>query len=47
MHSHRLVRGNAGNVMQSMDKDTLVTILTGIVIALSFAMGYLVNGFTA
>jgi hypothetical protein len=30
-----------------MAKDTLVAILTGIVIALSFAMGYLVNGFTA
>jgi hypothetical protein len=30
-----------------MDKNTLAAILMGIVMALCFAMGYLVNGFTA
>ena len=44
MHSHRSVPGNAGSVMQSMDKDRLAAILMGIVMALCFAMGYLVNG---
>ncbi len=39
--------GNVESVMLSMDKETLIAILTGLVIALSFAMGYLVNGFTA
>jgi hypothetical protein len=47
MHSHQSVPGNVESVMLSMDKETLIAILTGLVIALSFAMGYLVNGFTA
>jgi hypothetical protein len=47
MHRSLLDLGNVANVMLSMDKDTLIAILTGLALALSFVMGYLVNGFTA
>jgi hypothetical protein len=47
MHSHLWVPGSAESVMLSMDKQTLIAILTALAMFLSFAMGYLVNGFTA
>jgi hypothetical protein len=47
MHRSLLGLGNVANVMPSMDKDTLIAILTGLALALSFVMGCLVNGFTA
>jgi hypothetical protein len=47
MHNLQWALGSAESVMQSMDKQTLIAILTGLAMFLSFAMGYLINGFTA